>query len=134
MPVGPKAVVDSSLRCEVLFTQRKGHDRPLSSFRPNIITKLRLSPNLVPRMATFFNEYFGVTTEQVEDYDAFNVSIINDLPLFIDPFLIFHSEKSEYQELHNEILRYMIFLRNAVVENRVNDDLERAWFTFSEVK
>jgi hypothetical protein len=30
-------------------------------------------------MATFFNEYFDVTTNQVDDYGAFNVSIINDL-------------------------------------------------------
>jgi hypothetical protein len=82
-------------------------------------------------MATFFNEYFGVTIEQVEDYGAFNVSLI---PLFIDPFLLFHSKKPEYQELHNDILKYMIFLREAVTAVRVDDDLVRAWFLFPETK
>jgi hypothetical protein len=65
-------------------------------------------------MATFFNEYFGVTTDQVDDYGAFNISLINDLPLFIDPFLLFNSGKPEYKQQHNEILRYMVFLRDRI--------------------
>src|SRR5262249_42030251 len=83
-------------------------------------------------MATFFNEYFGVTQEQVEDYGAFNVSIINDLPLFIDPFLLFNSPKPEYQQLHANILKYMIFLRDVVASGKIND--ERAWFYFPEIR
>jgi hypothetical protein len=85
-------------------------------------------------MATFFNEYFGVTIDQVDDYGAFNVSIINDLPLFIDPFLLFNSNRQDYQQLHNDILGYMIFLRDAVAAGRINDDLEKAWFLFPEVR
>jgi hypothetical protein len=85
-------------------------------------------------MATFFNEYFGVTQKQVEDYGAFNVSIINDLPLFIDPFLLFNSPKPEYQQLHTNILDYMIFLRDAVASGKINGDLVRAWFYFPEVR
>ncbi|MBJ6127866.1 hypothetical protein [Microvirga splendida] len=85
-------------------------------------------------MATFFNEYFGVTADQVDDYGAFNISIINDLPLFIDPFLLFNSNKPEYNQLHSGILRYIIFLRDAVLDGRINDDLEKAWFYFPEVK
>ena len=85
-------------------------------------------------MATFFNEYFAVTPEQLDDHGAFNVSIINDLPLFIDPFLLFNSKKTEYQQLHKDILKYIIFLREAVAARRITDDLERAWFLFPEVK
>jgi hypothetical protein len=85
-------------------------------------------------MATFFNEFFGVTTDDMDDYGAFNISIINDLPLFIDPFLLFNSEKPEYQELHQDILRYMVFLRDAVTDDRVTDDLQKAWFMFPEVR
>lgn len=85
-------------------------------------------------MATFFNEYFGIEGDAVDDYGAFNVSIINDLPLFIDPFLLFNSTKPEYRELHDGILRYLIFLRDAVADGRVTDDLEKAWFMFPEVK
>lgn len=85
-------------------------------------------------MATFFNEFFGLDRQTVEDYGAFNVSIVNDLPLFIDPFLIFHSEKEEYQALHASIIRYMKFLRDAVVADRVTDDLLKAWFMFPEIR
>lgn len=85
-------------------------------------------------MSTFFNEYFDVSQDEVDDYGAFNVSLINDLPLFIDPFLLFNSEKPEYQALHADIIRYMIFLRDAVADGRVNDDLVKAWFMFPEVK
>lgn len=85
-------------------------------------------------MATYFDEYFGVTREQLEEHGAFNVSIINDLPLFIDPFLLFHSSKPEYQQLHNDILKYIRFLRDAVVAGRVSADLTSAWFFFSEVR
>jgi hypothetical protein len=85
-------------------------------------------------VATFFNEYFGVTTDQIDDYGAFNVSIINDLPLFIDPFLLFNSSRPDYQKLHNDILKYIIFLRDAVAAGRLNDDLVQAWFMFPEVR
>lgn len=85
-------------------------------------------------MATFFNQFFGVTAKQVDHYSAFNVSLINDLPLFIDPFLLFNSDKPEYQQLHTDILKYIIFLRDAVSDNRINDDLVKAWFFFPEVK
>jgi hypothetical protein len=85
-------------------------------------------------MATFFNEYFGVTTDQVDDYSAFNISLINDLPLFIDPFLLFNSGKAEYQQLHNDILRCMIFLRDKITSGDTNPDLVKAWFMFPEVK
>jgi hypothetical protein len=71
--------------------------------------------------------FFGVSQDQVDDYGAFNISIINDLPLFIDPFLLFNSDKPEYKSLHDGILIYIIFLRDAVVDRRVNDDLVKAW-------
>lgn len=85
-------------------------------------------------MATFFNEYFRVTSDQVDKHGAFNVSIINDLPLFIDPFLLFNSSKKEYQRLHADILQYMMFLRDKIMSGGVNDDLAKAWFMFPEVK
>ncbi len=50
-------------------------------------------------MATFFNEYFGIDAETLDTYGALNISIVNDLPLFIDPFLLFNSEKDEYRAL-----------------------------------
>ena len=85
-------------------------------------------------MATYFNEFFGVTAEQVDDYGALNISLINDLPLFIDPFLLFNSDKEEYQRLHSGILRYMTFLRDAVAAKKISPSLEKAWLLFPEVK
>lgn len=36
-------------------------------------------------MATLFSEFFEVSEDDLEAYSAFNVSIVNDPPLFIDP-------------------------------------------------
>jgi hypothetical protein len=62
-------------------------------------------------MKGYFSEYFKVSPEQLQRYGAFNVSLVTDLPLFIDPFLLFNSKKSNYQELHQEIIKYLTFLR-----------------------
>ena len=85
-------------------------------------------------MATFFNEYFAITEDALKEFGAFNVSIINDLPLFIDPFLLFHSDNPEYQTLHNEIIRYLIFLRDRASDEAISNDLLKAWYYFPEVK
>ena len=55
-------------------------------------------------MNVYFTDWFGVEPSVLADYGAFNVSLINDLPLFIDPFLLFTSKKSEYQKLHARII------------------------------
>lgn len=85
-------------------------------------------------MGTFFSDTFGVTAETVEAYGAFDVSVINDLPLFIDPFLLFHSEKDEYQALHRQIIDYLVFLRDRAAEGSVSEGLLRSWYCFPEVK
>jgi hypothetical protein len=64
----------------------------------------------------YFSDFFEVSSEIIEEEGFFDISLINDLPLFIDPFLIFCSEKEEYQELHNEIIKYMVFLRNYSIQ------------------
>ncbi len=85
-------------------------------------------------MATFFNEYFGIDAETLETYGAFNVSIVNDLPLFIDPFLLFNSEKEEYRALHDAMIDYLIFLRDRSAKGHVSDALLSSWYCFREVK
>ena len=61
-------------------------------------------------MKVYFTDFFNVDEELLDEYGAFNISLINDMPLFIDPFLLFHSEKEEYKKLHEDIIRYLIFL------------------------
>jgi hypothetical protein len=62
------------------------------------------------------------------------VSLINDLPLFIDPFLLFTSEKKEHRALHDGIIEYVRFLRDQAVEGGVDDGLLHSWYMFPEVK
>jgi hypothetical protein len=86
------------------------------------------------KVATFFSDFFGVNETIVEDYGAFNISLINDLPLFVDPFLLFHSDKAEYNELHDKIIDYLVFLRDRAHIAEANDGLLRAWYCFKEAK
>ena len=58
----------------------------------------------------FFSDIFNVDESIIEEYGALNISLVNDLPLFIDPFLLYASEKQEYQDLHQEIIDYLLFL------------------------
>ena len=85
-------------------------------------------------MKLYFSDVFDVTEQALADYGAFNVSLITDLPLFIDPFLLFNSDNTEYRALHDEIIRYLRFLKDRSVEGVVGPDLLRAWYHFSEVE
>ncbi|MCA8994698.1 MAG: hypothetical protein KDA88_22160 [Planctomycetaceae bacterium] len=85
-------------------------------------------------MKVYFSDWFDVDPEAIEEYGAFNVSLINDLPLFIDPFLLFTSEKEEYQFLHDEIIKYLTFLRDQSVDGNVDEGLLKSWYMFPEVK
>lgn len=60
--------------------------------------------------------------------------MINDLPLFIDPFLLFNSSDPTYRVLHDRIIEYLRFLRDKAVAGSVSDGLLEAWFTFREIK
>jgi hypothetical protein len=82
----------------------------------------------------YFTDFFSVPRPTLEEYGAFNVSLITDLPLFIDPFLLFNSTNSRYKELHDEIIEYLRFLRDKSAAGTINPGLIRAWFMFSEVK
>ena len=81
-----------------------------------------------------FSDIFKIEKSIIEGYGAFNISLLGDLPLFIDPFLIFNSKKSEYQKLHDDMIMYLIFLRDKSVQGTVDPGLLSAWYKFSEVK
>jgi hypothetical protein len=82
----------------------------------------------------YFSDYFRVTEDKLERYGAFNVSLITDLPLFIDPFLLFNSKKQIYRNLHDEIIRYLRFLRDKSIEQQIDAGLLASWYYFREVK
>lgn len=80
----------------------------------------------------FFSEYYGVDTSIIEKYGAVDISFVCDLPLFIDPMLIFNSEKNEYKILHENIIKYFHFLYNKAKQGLSKKEL-KAWFEFNEV-
>ena len=81
----------------------------------------------------YFTDFFEVSADVLDNYGAFNVSLVNDLPLFVDPFLLFDSEKHEYKALHFEIIRYVKFLRDVAIDDSINKGLLESWFRFPEV-
>lgn len=81
----------------------------------------------------YFTDFFEVVPEVLEDYGALNISLINDLPLFVDPFLLFDSEEIEHQRLHDEIICYVKFLRDVSCDASISKGLLDSWFRFPEV-
>ena len=79
-----------------------------------------------------FSEKFNVDPKILENYGAIDISLVADIPMFIDPILIFNSDKPKYKELHENIIKYMYFLAKKAKEN-LNDKEIKTWFTFKEV-
>jgi len=81
----------------------------------------------------FFSDYFSVNRYALEAYGAFDINLLADVRLFVDPFLLFNSGKPEYTDLHEEIIDYLKFLKSIS-----RDDLDRGTikdlFRFQEVK
>lgn len=87
----------------------------------------------IEAMDLYFSDYFEVDSAALTGHGAFNISLASDLPLFIDPFLLFNSEKSEYQQLHDGIIEYLVFLRDKAAPN-LDPGLIANWYRFKEVK
>lgn len=80
----------------------------------------------------FFTEKFQVSSETLKSYGAVDISLICDVPLFIDPMLIFNSNNEKYIELHNNIIHYFYFLYTKATQGLASKEVD-AWFNFSEV-
>ncbi len=97
--------------------------------RRQVITNTALpGPNI------YFSDFFQVDPVALEEYGAFDVSLVNDLPLFVDPFLLFNSDNPAYRALHDEMITYLRFLRDKSLAGGVNRGLLQAWYEFGEVK
>lgn len=82
----------------------------------------------------FFSDEFNIRPAVVKKHGALDVSFLADLPLFIDPFLLFNSRKPAYKNLHGEMIRYLGFLRDKAAGSEFDRGLAGAWYTFPEVK
>lgn len=87
-----------------------------------------------PKIKIYFSEYFDVDAAKLHAYGAFNISLINDLPLFIDPFLLFSNQNPVYKKLHDDIIKYVRFLRDKARSGSLSPGQLKAWFAFPEVK
>jgi hypothetical protein len=81
----------------------------------------------------FFSDRFDVHPDVLTAYGAFDISVVSDLPVFIDPFLLFNSHKDEYVALHDQMLEYLRFVRDQA-GTQLAPGLIKSWYTFSEVK
>lgn len=81
----------------------------------------------------YFTQHFGIDQDVLEGYGAFDISLASDLPLFVDPFLLFNSRKQEYRDLHDGIIRYLVFLRDRAAPD-LDPALIKSWYMFQEVK
>jgi hypothetical protein len=81
----------------------------------------------------YFSDFYDVHPDALKNYGAFNISLLNDLPLFVDPFLLFNSENETYLKLHEEIIKYVQFLKTQSSRNLPIGAL-KSWFYFSEIK
>ena len=90
-----------------------------------------LDTSLVP---VYFSDVFVVDAKAVDDYGAFNVALVNDLPLFVDPFLLFDSEGDKYRALHDSIVDYLVFIKERAIEGEFAPGDASQWLLFKEVK
>lgn len=83
----------------------------------------------------YFTDFFGIEDDLIESYGAVNISLINDMPLFVDPFLLFNSEKEEYQIIHKDVVRYLLFLQEQAGKyTELSKGMMSSWYLFPEVK
>ena len=80
----------------------------------------------------YFSEYFRVSKANIEEYGAINISLVCDLPLFIDPMLIFNSKKKNYQALHRNIIKYFEFLYKKSQAGLTQGEI-KSFFEFNEI-
>jgi hypothetical protein len=85
-------------------------------------------------MELYFSQHFDIAPDLLAEYGALDISLVSDLPLFVDPFLLFNSADPEYQTLHEEILRYLKFLRDLASRSDLDDGLIDSLYRFKEVK
>ena len=81
----------------------------------------------------YFSNYFNVDKKKIQEYGAVDISLVLDLPLFIDPILIYSSEKKEYNELYNYIIKFFAFLYNEKKRTNSSDSIKK-YIKSSEVK
>lgn len=84
-------------------------------------------------MELYFSDCFGVAPDVLEEYGAFDISVVSDLPLFVDPFLLFNGDDPEFQNLHDGIIGYLKYLRDQA-GGELDEGTMLDLYCFAEVK
>lgn len=66
-----------------------------------------------------FSNVFGVDSKLISDYGIVDISLVSDVPLFIDPMLIFSSNKPEYKKLYEAFSLHEISVLNKEIIEEV---------------
>jgi hypothetical protein len=85
-------------------------------------------------MNLYFTDHFDVTRSELDEYGAFNISLLVDLPLFVDPFLLFNSDRQAYSGLHDSIIEYLRTLRRLSATGPMSTGRIRSLYCFPEVE
>lgn len=85
-------------------------------------------------LTIYFSDVFQVDPAVLEEYGAFNVTLVNDLPLFVDPFLLYDSKNPRYRDLHSGIIKYLCFLRDRALSDELTHASYTQWLYFHEIK
>lgn len=80
----------------------------------------------------FFSDYFWIKSNVSQNDDFFDIILDVDLPVFVDPFLIFCSDKKEYKDLYLEIIKYLKFLSEKSIYD-INKWEFNEYYLFHEV-
>ena len=80
-----------------------------------------------------FSDYFEIDNLILDKFGALNICLSSDLPMFIDPFLLFASEKPVYKRLHKEVVNHLLILKGYAIENG-GKDVDINLFRFPEIK
>ena len=79
-----------------------------------------------------FSDRFNVNKEVIKEYGTIDISLVCDIPLFIDPMLIFNSDKPEYKKLHEDIIKYFQYLYD-ICEEGISKSMIKTYFEFNEI-
>jgi len=81
-----------------------------------------------------FSNYFQISKDIMNEHGIYDIPIISDTPVFIDPFLLYISNKPEYQNAHEQIMKYLLFLCKKVKTSESDNSLKQKYFYFKEPK
>ncbi len=87
-------------------------------------------------MSTFkllFSDYFNIKSTTLDNYGALNICLSADMPLFIDPFLLFASDNEHYNKLHHDLINHLLILKEIAIEYK-ETGIDHSIFRFPEIK